>query len=420
MDYFHLPQCNEFTLDNVTFAAPGCPGESWTRGTITVRDGRISDAPSRRTIDARGGIVLPAFVDMHTHIDKGHISPRSPNPDGTFLSALNAVKSDREVRWDARDVRRRMDFALRCSYAHGTRCLRTHLDSVPPQHCISWPVFDEIRSDWAGRIDLQAVSIFGIEIVTEEPGFTEIIQTVSRYGGTLGCVTYQCVDLEERLDILFRAAAEHSLDLDLHVDETSDPDANSLRRIAKASLGTEYTGTVVAGHCCSLATQSPDTVAETITLVRKAGIGIVSLPMCNMYLQDRRPGKTPTWRGVTLVKEMDAAGIPVCFASDNTRDPFYAYGDLDMLEVVREAMRICHLDHAGKNWLPAFSQTPAELCGFAANRLLPGDGADFVVFSARDMGELLSRPQMDRVVVRNGQPIDRTLPDYSELDDLME
>ena len=40
---------------------------------------------------------------------------------------------------------------------------------------------------------------------------------------------------------------------------------------------------------------------------------------------------------------LKAAGVPVMVASDNTRDPFYAYGDLDMIEVMREATRILHL-----------------------------------------------------------------------------
>ena len=34
-------------------------------------------------------------------------------------------------------------------------------------------------------------------------------------------------------------------------------------------------------------------------------------------------------------------------------------------------------------------------------------------------GELYSRPQSDRMVIRNGEPIDTTLPDYAELDHLM-
>ena len=43
-------------------------------------------------IDLDGGLVLPGFVDMHTHLDKGHIWPRRPNPDGSFAGALEAVR----------------------------------------------------------------------------------------------------------------------------------------------------------------------------------------------------------------------------------------------------------------------------------------------------------------------------------------
>ena len=38
-------------------------------------------------VDLDNGIVLPRFVDVHTHIDKGHIWHRAQNPDGTHLGA---------------------------------------------------------------------------------------------------------------------------------------------------------------------------------------------------------------------------------------------------------------------------------------------------------------------------------------------
>ena len=79
--------------------------------------------------------------------------------------------------------------------------------------------------------------------------------------------------------------------------------------------------------------------------------------MCNMFLQDRRAGRTPRWRGVTALHELRAAGVNVMIASDNTRDPFYAYGDLDMLEVWREGVRILHLDYPFADWAQAVSAT---------------------------------------------------------------
>ncbi len=45
--------------------------------------------------------------------------------------------------------------------------------------------------------------------------------------------------------------------------------------------------------------------------------------------------------------------------------------------------------------------------------------ADFILLNARNWTELFARPQSDRVVVRDGCAIDRTLPAYAELDDLM-
>src|SRR6476660_8581332 len=108
----------------------------------TPGSGPVADLP---VVDVRDGIALPRFVDMHTHIDKGHIWARRPNPDGSFFGARSAVAADREANWNAEDVRARMDFSLRCAFHHGTGALRTHLDSIGQQTMITWPVFAETR-----------------------------------------------------------------------------------------------------------------------------------------------------------------------------------------------------------------------------------------------------------------------------------
>jgi cytosine deaminase len=118
--------------------------------------------------------------------------------------------------------------------------------------------------------------------------------------------------------------------------------------------------------------QAEAEIDRTLDLAARAGLAIVSLPMCNLYLQDRKPGRTPRWRGVTLLHEMRSRGIPVALASDNCRDPFYGYGDHDGLEVFTQAARIAHLDRPIGDWPLAVTRTPATIMGLErAGRLAP-------------------------------------------------
>ncbi|RUM25320.1 cytosine deaminase [Rhizobium vallis] len=427
------PNAGRFVLSNATLPAVAVVGfhppaaEGLVKADIVISDGIISavlppgEAPVEfAKLDLKDGMVWPCFTDMHTHLDKGHIWPRNANPDGSFIGALEAVRVDREAYWSAADVKKRMEFSLRSAYAHGTSLIRTHLDSLAPQHRVSFEVFAEMREIWKDKIALQAVALFPMEYMADADYFADLVAVVRDKGGLIGGVTRMNPDLDGQLDVLFRAAADNGLDVDLHVDETDDASAETLKAIAEAVLRNGFEGKVTVGHCCSLARQDEETAKRTVELVAQAGLSVVSLPMCNMYLQDRYAGRTPRWRGITLFKELAAAGVPTAVASDNTRDPFYAYGDLDPVEVFREAVRILHLDHPLDMAARVVTTSPADILGRPdLGRIAVGAAADLVLFSARRWSEFLSRPQSDRVVLRRGKVIDRSLPDYRELDSVV-
>jgi cytosine/creatinine deaminase len=219
------------------------PGGDLVSTDIMIADGRIAgfslpeSVQPDKAIDLDQGMVLPGFVDCHTHLDKGHIWPRQPNPDGSFMGALTSVGADREANWSARDVAARMDFALRAAHAHGTVAIRTHLDSIGAQIAISWPVFAEMRETWKNRITLQATPLFGIERALEAGHMQEIVAAVNRHGsGILGAVAYPIPELGHALDLLFQAATANGFDLDFHVDESSDAGVRALERTAEAAI----------------------------------------------------------------------------------------------------------------------------------------------------------------------------------------
>lgn len=369
-------------------------------------------------LDLQQQIVLPCFVDVHTHLDKGHIWERSPNVDGTFDMALDRAIADSQKFWEFEDVYRRLEFGLKCSYAHGTQAIRTHIDSYGKQADISLAVFGELQSQWQERITLQAVSLVSLDYYQTADGVA-LADKIAQIGGVLGGVAWQNSELDQQLDTIFSLAKARNLDLDFHADENGDPDSKCLPKIAQAALRHDFTNQITCGHCCSLAVQAAEVVQQTIELLQQTNIAVVSLPMCNLYLQDRQANTTPYWRGVTKVRELQLHDILVAFASDNCRDPFFGFGDHDVLEVFEQAVRIAHLDTPYVNWIESVTTTPAKIMGLDLGQILPGNSADLIIFPARYFSELLARSQHNRIVIRQGQKIKSKLPEYQELDDLL-
>lgn len=384
----------------------------------------VAVAPSRPEAtgghDAGGAVMFPAFVDAHVHLDKTHTWFRAPNRSGTFWEALETLAKDKD-NWSADDLRRRAGFALRSAWAHGTRIVRTHLDSSLPWGATNHAVMAELRTEWAGRIELQTVSLCGGERIPTEEG-EAIADLAVRHGASaLGGFIQMSPGLATEIEALLRQARERGLGVDLHVDENGEPAAEVLRAVAEAVLRTEFPHPVVCGHCCSLAVQAPERQRETIARVRAARIGVVSLPLCNLYLQDRRTNgfpRTPRWRGLTLVHDLLDAGVPVACASDNVRDAFHAHGDYDMAEIFTQSVRLAHLDQRLGDAVRAVTTGAAEIVGRPQRaRIAPGSPANLVVFGAKTFSALLSR-RSDRQLI-DGERVHRgAAPDYAELEDL--
>lgn len=387
-----------------------------------VGAGMMPEAYADR-VDLEGRMVWPTLVDMHAHLDKGEVIHRV-KPDGTVHGA--AMENGRDqANWTDNDLARRMRFGVQCAYVQGVSAIRTHLDYRREKTERSWDIWQGMRAEWKGRVTLQAVGLASLDLFSTPEG-ERFADLIASQGGIMGGVTDTLgtlhtgtakQNIDGLLDRFLEVAAARGLDVDLHVDQTDDPRLFYLPHIAEAVLRTGFPGRVVVDHCVNLALQPDDTSRRVIELCAKAKLAFVTLPLPMMYLMDRVPGRTPRWRGVTLAHEIRAAGIPIALAGDNCRDYWFPYGDHDMVDVFRQGVRIFQLDHPVAETPAMVGPIPASIIGLPeVGSLALGREAKLILFRARSLNEVLSRPQSDRIVLNQGRRIQDPLPDYSELD----
>lgn len=374
-------------------------------------------------VDLQGRHLWPAFIDMHTHLDCGHAIPRV-RPDGTIHGGFSLTEKD-WPRWTDDDLDLRMEFGIRCAYAHGVAALRSHVDSETLAYSKHhWRALDRLRAKWARRVDLQGVTICAMEAWVGDDA-RALADLAADMGGILGGVT-DTLDrgengtydaLSHALDRLFALAKERGLDVDLHVDQTEDLSAFTIPEIARARLRSGFQGRVVLGHCVNLSLMSPEVIDQTLALAKEADLAFVSMPTPMMYLMDRKPSRTPRWRGVTAANEIRAAGLPLAIGGDNCRDAWYAYGDHDMLDTLKQAIRIFQADEPLTGSLAMASRVPADLIGRPdLGRIGVGLPAHLIIFQSRSLNTVLARDQANRIVLNHGRQVTDPLPQHHELE----
>ncbi|WP_227937335.1 amidohydrolase family protein [Alkalihalobacillus deserti] len=358
------------------------------------------------TWDGDGRILLPGMTDAHMHLDKSHSLLVAENKSGTLLEAIQSYTQASETFTDE-NVKDRMRKTALSALAHGTTTIRTHIDfntKVREETTFRGVRMAlELKQELAPFIDIQVFPMLPYYPYDDDDR-KRIEKMLTMGVDGVGGAPHISEKPLECIDEIFTYALQHNLPIDLHTDESDDPNVETVLYIAEKTVEADYQGKVVVDHLCSLAAMDHEKAASVIAKMKEAKFGVITLPAANLYLQGR-DDRGVVRRGITRVCELLAADVPIATASDNVCDPFHPFGRGDLLQIAQLTGYTAHM--GGKDDLVTLLQmittVPSQLVGQKHKGIELGQKADFVLFDATTLEELFAELPQTRAVYGAGR-----------------
>jgi cytosine/creatinine deaminase len=366
--------------------------------TVGTIDARVE---AGRVIDAAGDLVCAPLVDPHFHMDAvlSYGLPRI-NASGTLLEGIGLWGELRDIATVDEMVRRAVDY---CDWAvsMGLLAIRTHVDTTP-DHLRGVEAMLEVKRIVAPYLELQLVAFPQDGLYRSPTGRQNVLRALDMGVEVVGGIPHFERTMEEGADSmrdLARIAAERGLMWDVHCDETDDPMSRHVetmaREVTRHGLGARAAGS----HLTSMHSMDNYYVSKLIPLIAESGMTAISNPLINITLQGRHD-TFPKRRGLTRVKELQAAGITVGWGQDCVLDPWYSLGTADMLDVAFMGLHVAQMTHPAEmaRCFEMVTSDNARIMGLDDFGLRPGALASLVVLDAGSATEAV-RLRPDRLAV---------------------
>jgi len=391
---------------------------------IAIRGDRIVDvgqigAEAVRVIEAAGDLVCPPFVDPHFHLDAvlSYGIPRV-NASGTLLEGIGLWGELRAVASVEDMVARGLRY---CDWAvsMGLLAIRTHVDTTP-DHLHGVEAMLEVKRLVAPYLDLQLVAFPQDGLYRTATGRANVIRALDMGVDVVGGIPHFERTMAEGADSvrdLASIAAERCLMLDVHCDETDDPESRHVETLAREVLRHGLGGRAAGSHLTSMHSMDNYYVSKLIPLIAESGMTAISNPLINITLQGRHD-TYPKRRGLTRVRELQAAGVTVGWGQDCVLDPWYSLGTADMLDVAFMGLHVAQMTHPDEmaRCFRMATEDNARIMGLEGYGLAPGCVASLVVLDASDPVEALRLRPSRLAVVAKGRVVSVKARDDARLD----
>ncbi len=365
-------------------------------------------------IDAASNLVVPPFIEPHIHLD-ATLTAGEPawNMSGTLFEGIERW-GERKALVTHEDTKARAKKTIDMLVEHGIQHVRTHVDVTDPTLSALKSML-EVREETRHLIDLQIVAFpqegiesfkGGRELMTEAIAMgADVVGGIPHFENTrdqgVSSIKF-LMDLAERTGRL----------VDVHCDETDDPQSRFLEVLAEEARVREMGERVTASHTTAMGSYDNAYCSKLFRLLKLSQINFVSCPTESIHLQGRFD-TYPKRRGLTRVAEIDRAGMNVCFGQDSIVDPWYPLGNGNILRILEAGLHICHMlgYEDLQRCLDLITDNSARTLNLGERYGLEvGRPANLLVLSAADDYEMLRTQGHALLSVRNGEVLMRRTP----------
>ncbi|MEM8539326.1 MAG: amidohydrolase family protein [Pseudomonadota bacterium] len=381
-------------------------------GKIVAVEAGIS-AEARETIDAQNYLLSPPFIDPHFHMD-ATLSLGTPrlNISGTLLEGISLWGELKPVQ-SVEDIIERALRYCDLAAAMGIGAIRSHVDTCDDS-LKGVQALLEVREKVKPLLDLQLVAFPQDGVLRDPTAMQNTIRALDMGVDVVGGIPHferTMADGAESVRLLCEMAAERSLMVDMHCDESDDPHSRHIESLVYETQRLGLQGRVAGSHLTSMHSMDNYYVSKLIPLMVEAQVHAIPNPLINIMLQGRHD-TYPKRRGQTRVRELRDAGIVVGFGSDCMMDPWYSLGKADMLDVAFMGLHVGQLSsRADMAWcFDAVTETSAKIMQLADYGVAKGCNANFVLLQATDKIEAIRLRAHRLAVVRHGKVISRSDP----------
>lgn len=391
---------------------------AWSEGRITAIEPQADTVPVQDgdsdVLDADGRLVIPPFVEPHIHLDAA-LTAGEPkwNLSGTLFEGIERW-AERKALVTPEDTKARAHRTIRMLAAHGIQHVRSHVDVTEPGLGTLRAML-EVRDEARALVDLQIVAFPQEGIESFADGRALMTQAVAMGVDVVGGIPHFENTREQgvsSLHFLMDLAERHDRLVDVHCDETDDPNSRFLEVLAEIARVKGMGSRVTASHTTAMGSYDNAYCYKLFRLLKQAGLNFISCPTESIHLQGRFDSY-PKRRGLTRVPELDRAGLNVCFAQDSIVDPWYPLGNGNIVRILDAGLHICHM--LGYEDLQRALDFVTD---HGARALALGDGygievgrpANLLLLSASSDDELLRTQGQALLSVRHGEVIMRRRP----------